>query len=206
MEKIGSGYQFNVYRSDNGKVVKKPKNRLQVLFSVLRDSPTYLLNPTSLTQKVNGTIERRQESLEKISKLNIDNDLIAGTEINNGDIIQNEVKVVQTLLKEEVLDHESVIQDYVELLIGCWRYGFSDRVYNFTINNGYRRGKMMLIDIGELHFSKEKVEEDIRQEKWLQQWSYTTDLPPEEKDYYRKYMREKLTVEKLNDVWAKKQH
>lgn len=206
MEKIDSGCQFNIYRRDDGKIVKQPKNRRQIYLTILKLSPKYFLNPFRLSTKVDELIEARQQSLERISEIELDPNIIADAKVEDGKIVQEEAKTVSQLIDEEALSWEEAIEDNIDLIIDCWRYGFSDVIFNFTINNGYRQGEMVLLDIGELSFDREHLRSLIEDKRWLKSKSYKWDLPLRKKDYYRKRMEEELTVEKLDEVWAENQN
>lgn len=95
-----------------------------------------------------------------------------------------------------------VVDEYVRFIIECWRRGFSERTYNLTKNNAYNHSGVVLIDFGEITFSKEDVVSDIEDLRWLKRWSFMNDLDPELREYFRKQMKLYLTLDNLDRYWG----
>jgi hypothetical protein len=86
-----------------------------------------------------------------------------------------------------------------------WGQGVGDTIYNFTINTGLDdEGNLVMIDFGEIVFSKPRIKSEVESSKWLDKWSYGEDLEGEIKSYFREKMEEEITVEKLEDKWREK--
>jgi hypothetical protein len=98
-------------------------------------------------------------------------------------------------------ENKKVIDAYIQAVIQGWRLGFSDTVFNFTINNGFRKGRMIFIDLGEFTFSKQVVSRLVRRQQWLCQWSYTSMEDGRLKRYIATQMNKKLTISRLNREW-----
>ncbi len=164
----------------------------------------FILIEGNLYEKVEKLERKREKSLSGLRYQDIDRTLIADIRFEEEKIIQNKVRIVKTALedKKNFEQKAGIIDDYTEFIHKCWRNGFHEETYNFTINNGYNsEGKMVLIDPGELCFTKEKVLKQIKNEKWLTQHSYTKDLSQSLQDYFKDKMREEVAEEKLDTYW-----
>ena len=95
-----------------------------------------------------------------------------------------------------------IIDQYIDLIVRFWEYGFADRVYNFTINNGItEKGKLILLDFNEVTFKKEDVARSIETKRWKRAWSCTS-LPVPYRRYYEQRMDEVMTEENLDRHWG----
>jgi len=69
---------------------------------------------------------------------------ILGNPKIKGNTIQQDKAIV---LKEKLLkskNPEKYLKQSVELILKCWKYGFSEKVFNITINNGVnKKGKVI---------------------------------------------------------------
>jgi len=158
----------------------------------------------NLYEKVDELERKREKSLSRLSRQDIDRTLIADIRFEEEKIIQDKVRMVKTALEDRKTFEQKtcIIDDYTDFIYECWRNGFHEETYNFTINNGYNNeGKMVLVDPGELCFTKEKVLKQIKNEKWLNQHSYNRDLSQLLQDYFKDKMREEVTEEKLESYW-----
>ena len=132
--------------------------------------------------------------------------MIANSEFKDGKIIQDKVKIVDSVIENpEDFGYETskeVIDVVIDFRIECWKNGFDEKTFNFTINYGaYPSGKITLIDLGELTDSKQEIKRMIDEKKWLSQWSYFSHMPEELKKYYREQMNSRITQEKLEEVF-----
>jgi hypothetical protein len=60
------------------------------------------------------------------------------------------------------------------------------------------------MDFGEIVFDKGRVRQEVKNQKWLEKWSYSEDLNEEEQKIFRGKASEKLTVERLEKIWRSK--
>lgn len=121
----------------------------------------------------------------------------------DGQYTQDKVSVLGDVIKRSSLSEgEGLIDHYIDLILLHWKYGFSERVFNFTANNGVDdQGRVILLDFGEITNDKEKVSSRITSARWLRSWSYKGDLPEQLKDYYRHAMKKRLSVKTLEATW-----
>jgi hypothetical protein len=205
VEKIGEGWQFKVY--DRGSRVEKvPKSRFEITVSIVSDCPEMIFKPFKLRSEVKRISQERSKAFNALENDRMPKEMVSGAEIDEGVLIQDKVEVIEDRFSDARLsERKKVIDIYIDFVIECWRYGFSETTYNFTINHGLEEDEdLVLLDIGELTFSKEKIVEDIKDEKWLEKAVYTDFLSEDLKPYFKKRMKEEITVEKLEDKWKEK--
>jgi hypothetical protein len=205
VEKIGEGWQFKVY-DQGSRVEKVPKSRLEITVSIVSDCPEMILKPFKLRSEVKRISQERSKAVNALENDRIPREMVSGAEIDEGLLIQDKVEVIEDRFSDARLsERKKVIDSYIDFVIECWKHGFSETTYNFTINHGLEEDEeLVLLDIGELTFSKEKIVEDIKDKKWLNQAVYTDFLSEDLKPYFKKRMREEITVEKLEDKWKEK--
>lgn len=206
-ELLGEGLQFVVY--DRGDRVEKVlKSRPSVARTMVFGDYTYVWHPIKLLASANQAWKQARRSLAKLAEVDVDPVLVGDPEIENlGRMgkyryFQDKVEIVQDRLDDiSRADFETLVEDYTDLIHACWRCGFMDETFNFTINNGYLEDRLVLVDLGELVFSKAAVEARVRRRKWLNQFSYATDLSSYLRPVYKEKMAEQITVEKLDKHW-----
>jgi len=153
--------------------------------------------------------EERRKSVQIIRSSNIEERMVARAEFRDGKIIQDRIRIIDEVLSNPTdfgyLDKKEVIDSVIDFRIECWKRGFGETTFNYTINYGaYPDGEIALIDIGELTESKKRIKKMIEEKKWLSQWSYFAHTPSDLKGYFREQMARRVTKEKLDEVWEAK--
>ena len=198
--KIGQGLQFNVYYRE-GKIEKIPTSKNQVKWKLICWNPSYIFKPSTLEQEANRTIKERDELLKDQRLIQINPTLLANLKIYNGKITQDKV----TPLKEKIKNYNeacNIIDNYTQFIFKCWQNGFSEKTYNFTINNGIdSNGNVTLIDFGELTFNRLDVEKAIQTKRWEKSHSFRWDLTKKIKEYYEELMDKQITLKNLDKYW-----
>lgn len=201
MEKVGQGLQFNVY-SNRNKVIKKSTSKIQRASKLIKWTPGLLLKPIKLMNEINKSVLIGKNSIDNIRKSGIDLELLANPIFNKNEIQQDKVEILSDYLRRDFEKSKIWIDKFIELMVECWKNGFSERVFNLTINNGVdKEGRVVLIDLGELTFEKKEVRNAIKIKRWEKSWSFNCDMNKEVKEYYKKQMRERLTLHNLNKYW-----
>jgi len=200
MEKIGEGLQYTVY--DAGSRVKKvPKSRSDMI-EYLRK---FHDSEEKIKQGVQDAIDRRKRIETKFKGESYP--FLPRFSINGHVIYQEKLDVTGDVLDEaDSLEvKKKVIDDYIQLLKQCWRYGVHDMSYNFTLNTGYNQDNVIVqLDLGDLIFSKKRIKKEVENQKWLDDSvSYTKYMSQEIKPYYKRRMDEEITSEKLDKLWKK---
>lgn len=195
MEKIGEGLQYHVFLVDEDAVKKFPKNRDEMV-ETIRDWETREEKVEDLVDKGQ---KRRRKAVRKLKDSYLPVEEIFGiTGFDGEKVLQRRMTPVNDFDGKSL---EEIMDDYINLLEEMWRHGVGDTIYNFTINNGYRDGEIFQMDLGEIVFEKERVSQEVKDQKWLEKWSYSEDLDEEEQEIFREKASEKLTVERLEEIW-----
>lgn len=199
MEKIGEGLQYHVFLVDDDKVEKRPKDRDEMLDTIRQ----WESRQEKVEELVRKGRERRRKAVRKLKNSDLPVEQLFGVTGFDGEkVFQQRMRPVEDMIGEK--NFERIVADYIELVQELWRHGVGDTIYNFTVNNGYRDGKLFQMDFGEIVFEKERVKSEVSQEKWLEKWSYREDLNEEQREVFRSKMKESLTVERLEELWEQK--
>jgi len=165
LKRIGYGWQYTVY--DKGKrVIKIPNSRGTIFKIIIKHNLKLVLNPKKFKKIIDNLIKNRNDSLKKLKskKINLKilgNPIIKGEEIEQDKVIVLKEKLVKSKNPKKYLDK------FIKLIFECWKHGFSEKVYNLTINNGvYVNGNVILLDFGEITWNKEKAKKQIKKKKW----------------------------------------
>lgn len=207
MKKIGQGYYYNVYDLGNGRVVKNIKSRFDRFFTICKLSAFFL--PVVWSEFSRSEVERQKiPGLYKTLQTQERDLSILGNPkfINETDYEQDLVIVLDDALKASDLNQQKKLIDlFIESIFSNWKQGFSERVFNFTINNGLdKNGKVVLLDFDEITFEKSEALKRINNKRWLRaaslrffEFTYSKEL----KDYYIVQMEKGMTEENLNKYW-----
>ena len=90
------------------------------------------------------------------------------TFLDDGSYLQDKAVVLKDKLKGfggDINENHKIIGKYIHFIVDSWRNGFSERTYNFTMNNAYNHKEVILIDLGEITFSKKSIENNIEEER-----------------------------------------
>ncbi len=207
MKKIGKGWQFNVYKISEERVLKVPLKYMAQLLNILISAGPFIFFKKPIKRV-------RQESLQSFKNLrDVISDekfplYILGNPIINFKTLEYSQDLVEPLSKyfkrTNYVEKEKIIRLYPNLIHKIWQFGFSDKVFNFTLNNGIdKNGNLVLLDIGELDFVKEDVVKDIKSKRWLRAYSYLSLKDKKLKEVYRQVMEKELTLENLEKEWGK---
>lgn len=217
MKKIGEGLQYEVFEVDgnNKRVRKIPLSNEKIAKKItawlnrnseLDTKPTFLFE-----EKFNSTLDERFNSYMHIKQLVEDfpsvQNILGNLEfLDNYTIEQDRATILGDYLNDTTQDIEfqkQIIDQFIELIFECWKYGFSDRVFNMSENTGLDSNNTMIqIDTGEIVYEQEKVKELIEIKRWEKSWSFTKDLKIDGiKEYYAQKMEGHITIENLEKYW-----
>lgn len=92
-------------------------------------------------------------------------------------ILQKRAELFGTALIAEtrslrVIRAKRKIDRLLTAIVHLWKRGFTEDTFNFHENYGIRNGRILLLDIGELHSGWERVTEEIRRKQILESYSY----------------------------------
>ncbi len=192
------GFFYNVYDTDNDRILKIEKPRIIQYFK------HYFWA---------GRPPKEVRNLAKISyriiESSIDPSLIANPKKEKGNSYsQDKVEILENYISVHTLEENKKIIDlYTDHILETWQNGFSDVIFNFTRNCGLdKKGKMVLVDFNEVTFEKDEVVRLINKKRWLHSWSYTHWLSFTDKElwqYYKDTMDKIITIENLDKNWKK---
>jgi hypothetical protein len=203
MKLIGQGWQYKVYDLGNGRVRKVEQNQIRRFLRIMK-SPDYSISDgIRYLLKTNKTGPIAIQGFKSLIH-KIDLSKFGNPEIKDGMTYEQDwVMPLEVFFStHSTTESKKIIAQCLDLLIYMWKFGFADIVYNFTINNGVTKdGKLILLDIGEICFDKQRAKNSVASKKWLGEWSYRTFPEGELKDYYRTTM-DALTVDEFDRNWA----
>ena len=200
---LGKGLQYRIYDIGKGRVLKNPTTRFQKFFTLLQWGyirPSNIRNSIIAAERITKEyIEGLQSSVRNLPSYLLGNPFFR----ENLCYEQDNATTLEIYFSQHGLEeNKEVVDVYIENIIQLWSYGISDSVYNFTINNAVtKKGKVILIDLGELTFSKLAVIDQIAKQKWLHQWSYKHIIDDALKDYFKSKMRQYVTMTNLQKYW-----
>lgn len=220
-DKLRENMVFTSFRESEDRTVKVPKSRSEIRKSCLKKDPvgTFLLEG-GLKNYSERLFEMRKESVSEIKSIVEESDgafvLLGRPEFDDGRIYQDFCTPFGEKLRDNPEDHREIIDDAVELMKECWKYGFAEATYNFTLSFGYDGEKVVVMDFDELQFDREEVLSDIEDEVWRDRRAYLWELRLIElidflknpfsgrrkmKSYYEERMEEEITVENFERLW-----
>ncbi len=207
MNFIGSGAQYRIYDTLDGRVLKMPLTHDETAKIVagwyasgkiptIHESDDYTANAKASVKYFKRLTARYPDLSESLGNPQF---------LEGASYSQEKVQLLGEALRNTDLSNGKLLIDkYIELIITHWRYGFGDNVFNFTINNGVdSHQKLVLLDFGEVSFQKRDIEARISDKRWLKAWSYTNDCSEGLKPYYAEKMNNHVTVENLRTSWKK---
>lgn len=203
MKLIAYGWQYKVFDLENGRVRKIKLSGLVQYFKILSQLPFQFFKTYKEQQRVNQMEKEANNYILLILAPAIQPLLGNPIFIDESNYEQDKVTIVEEIFKNSSFDQQKqVIEEYIDLIYKTWKYGFSDCVFNFTVNNGVDKdGKVIQLDFGEITTEKEKVTSMIQNKRWLKSFSYRI-LSEDLKEYYSKIMSERLNYSELNRLWA----
>jgi hypothetical protein len=203
LPRIGGGFQYNVYDLANGRVFKCPVATWQCYARIFawrfpfRDTSVW-----SLRREVRQIRIDAARSLEMIRPLlpRVSHDL--GNPFFLGDLCyeQDRATVLEDYFRSHSLsESKDAIDQYIVLLFRLWEHGFNDRPFKFHLNFGMNKsGNVILLDLGELYFEKEKALERIKARLWER-----VHLCDEVLDaYYHRVMAVAMTTANVEARWG----
>ncbi|MFP3952153.1 MAG: hypothetical protein ACLFVP_08470 [Candidatus Bathyarchaeia archaeon] len=202
--RVKHGWQYTVYMYGH-RVKKIPHTRDEIKQILLRRDTQY--EQGELEALIEGIVKDRDEAIARLQEMNIDRSMLGNPVfLEDGSYYQDRAVTLRYKLEEleRYIERErqhKIIDEYITFVVRCWKNGFSERTYNLTKNNAYNSNGVILIDLGEITFSKEDIAKDINEKIWLKSWSFLNDLDPELKKYYKQERKRNLTLENLEKYW-----
>jgi hypothetical protein len=212
MKLIGRGWQYKVYDLGNDRVLKVERSFIQHyafgLWEWIVDSgrKNSLASIGSRMRRLHLMNRAGVRYIKQIQKC-LDKRLLGNpTFLEGSNYEQDRVKILADLVPNlSVNDLKKIVDDYTDLILKTWQYGFCDGTFNWDSNNGVnRRGELVQVDFGEIIFSKEMVEDMIRNKEWIGCAGDLALRNKELKEYYRSAMDDRVSLSNLHALWGTK--
>ncbi|MDA3837007.1 MAG: hypothetical protein PF542_05280 [Nanoarchaeota archaeon] len=204
MKKIGSGCQFEIFDLENGRVLRKPLPDDKIRPKVRKLWWWFGPFPGMVKKQTNSLIKIRQEGIDFFKSSKFDKSIVANLEFKDNKIFQDKVLPIHKIILKDLEKDKHLIDSYCDCLINCMKNGFLEREYNFSDNYGIdKNGNVVLIDFGEVRFKKEDVMRDIKKKRWRFFYLIRPSFRGSTRRYYKRKMKELLTVENLDKYWKK---
>ena len=205
MKKIGTGWQSVAYDLGNGRVLKRKRSFWsQFLVILVQGGPKDILKGE--ITRVNKDFKNSLLGLSFILKnSNLDQNFLGNPLIHDGELfyLQDKVIPASVLLKRYSLEESKLfLRRYIYLIKYLWGFGIHEKIFNFHLNTGVdNRGRVILIDLGELSFDKDQVISDLKRKIWKRRSSYYHLAGSPLQQFYSDLVESELTVESLEDTW-----
>ncbi len=196
MKKIGEGWQYTVYDLGNGRVLKKFHSTLKSYWIILKtifpfkNDPLWKIFDYSRGMKITAL-----ESFIIMKSKNIPASWMANPEfVNKLDFEQDKVEsLAQVFDKSSVEEGKKLVDKFVEFNKKLFSFGIIDKSFNITKNYGIdSKGDVVLIDIGEIFDSKEKIEQQRKERAWAKFYVCDEIKSLDVRDYFLKRMDEEF--------------
>lgn len=203
MKKIGEGWYYDVFDLENDRVLKKRKDFTSIAAKF--DKAFFLRGIYKWFKGYNYAVKcawatgRMKERIKKSFELA----KILGNPVfvSDTNYEQDKVRIIADSLSGILEEDKKIIDSYIKSIFVCWENAFSDRIYNFSINNGYNSwNDLILIDFNEVTFLKNEVLKDILEKRWEKSWS-AKQIDQKLQNYYFEQMALQITPEALNKYW-----
>jgi len=198
MDYIESGYFYDVYDVDNGRVLKK-RRRILSVFTKTNFKNIFLV--------LHQNLQAKKHTSEIKTRLDIIPEALLGNPIfvNKFDYSQDKVLLLgQYFETHSVIESKLIVDAYVSLLLKLLKYGVHDYVYKFKNSYGVDKdGEVIFIDFNEITTSKEEVLKLVSSKRWLHAAQYLKFPAGELKEYIKLKLGNSLTKEAVEDLWEK---
>jgi hypothetical protein len=199
---IGRGYYYDVYELNEDHVYKKRRNTFFTLvFIIFR----FRENLKKIPQYIRFFLVVDKETKKLYKRIPKGAYPTLGNPVFDADGVN--YKQEKTVILQDVLDEISEkdfidwVNGYIKSIHTTWSYGFSDIVFNITVNTGKNKaGNIAQIDFNEITFDKVKVIDELDRKYWMYNFSYK-QLPEKYKQIYINKMSSGVNKEMLVHYW-----
>ena len=194
MKKIGEGWQYSVYSINNERVLKKFHSPIKSYWVILktifpfRDDSMMLIPGFS-----KGARKKALASFEILKNRNIPAAWLGNPKfLNNLDYEQDKTQPLHDVFeKYNTTKIKSIIDNFIAFNKRLLERGIIDKSFNITKNYGLNNdGEIILIDIGELLDSPERIKKRIVDRAWDKNYVAGCIKNEEAREYFIKKMDE----------------
>lgn len=204
MNRVGEGIQYTAYDLGNGRIFKRPTTFLECGRRMLAWRYPFIELPIwTIPRDILRAKRDARTSLAGLRPLLPDLSLELGNPAINDDLSYEQDRAVAVgdyFRTHSLTQNKRAVDQYIVLLFRFWEYGFNDRPFKLPLNFGVTDDdRIILLDLGELYFEKEKALLRIHARLWEKVF-----IPdPALKAYYCKAMDRAMTPGNLDIYWAR---
>lgn len=206
---LGKGWQYAVYDLGNGRVRKVPRSLASQTLAILvsREAGfsfrTAMQRAAMLNRLAQDSLAALKAHIPSHEYHLLANPYFHGTACYDQDCCY---PLGRALSDATPKNARSLIDKYIDTIEQCWRLGFSELSYMFTVNYGLTStGDMALIDLGEVSFNRCDAEDAINEKRWLKHRSFRKDVKDEELRFYiAEAMDARVNLNALRTLWRQK--
>lgn len=192
MKKLGRGWQYTVYDKGDGRVLKIYNNRFFSYLRMLQNCFPYTEAPIWAFPRYYDNCKRQAyESLKEIKKTTLNFSLFGNPLIYEDNLTYEQDRIIplRAYFRTATFEESKLVVDkFIELNKLLLQHPFVDKSFNLGANFGITaEGRVVLADIGELFFEKEKVKKQIKMRIWAK-WYVLNKLPPKLNAYFIEQM------------------
>lgn len=145
----------------------------------------------------------RQDGINFFKENKSKRHLVGNIKFKKEGIIQDKVTPISNLILKDFSKDKELIDKYCNFLLTCIKNGFLEREYNFSDNYGInKKNEIILIDFGEVRFTKKEVKRDIEKNRWKMFYRIRPKFRGKTKRYYKKKIKDLLTIKTLDKYWG----
>ncbi|HVV15247.1 MAG TPA: hypothetical protein VHD55_02535 [Candidatus Paceibacterota bacterium] len=194
MKILGRGWQYTTYDIGNGRVLKK-YNSFLVAYAVMLNAcvKSDRLSIFKIPQYHRGCKEFARSSLKKATSGLLDSWMVGNPKpLNELDYEQDKLIPLHERINGISLEKaKGYIDRFVDFNKTLLERGLIDKSFNITKNFGIdSEGRIVLMDLGELHSEKLAIEKQRRKRMWTYPYVVNCILDEEVRAYYVQRMDE----------------
>lgn len=204
MQKLGSGYFYDVFDLGNGRVEKRERTLEETARSIKGNTDMDV--DTSLAKARKSIEESAQNTKIIIEKLAYMPGEFLGSPIFHGlSYEQDKVILLMDYWENHTFEENKLVSDkYFKLTEGLLEYGIHDHVYKFKNSYGLNnKDEVVFIDFNEIVSSKEEAIILIKEREWEKQAQFRKYPEGEFKEYLRTKFEDLMREEKINELWGR---
>lgn len=188
MNKVGEGWQYSVYDTGNGRVLKRFHSWPKAFWVIFKNIfPFRKDSPWEIPKFINRMREKALESFRVLERRNIPREWVGNPKFLSGvDFEQDKVRPLHEVLKNvDVKEGRVIVDKFIEFNKKLIDLGVIDKSFNITKNYGLSRGdRVVLTDLGELFDDLVLIERKRKEKIWLRYYVIENIKNKEVREYF----------------------
>jgi len=202
MKKIGEGWQYGVYDLGNGRVLKRFHSPVKSYWVTLKSVFPFRDDPlSSVPSFVKSAKRKALASFETLKKIQIPSAWLGNPKFLDGlDYEQDKATPLHDIFeKSDTATIKIIIDKFIIFNKQLLENGIIDKSFNITRNFGLDEdGNIILIDIGELFDSPERIKKQFADRAWDKKYVAGEIKNKEAREYFIQRMDENFSL----DFWG----